>query len=242
MAQRLQQSNQENRENETMIENALVQKPYYVRANHFDSERMAGTVSVWKNNSGNDVEASAQSSASSLIPNNESTNPTKAPTASFSEFLDIVNPLHHLPVVGSVYRSITGDEISSVAKIAGGAIYGGPLGGLSSIAQAAVEEHSGDTLVNSIRNAASAEPVSAYHFHDERTAGLRQNDHQAQTAKATSTTDVEEAIQVSQAQTKEISMDGINWGTREPITPVTIELAKANINDERPKQKWNLNG
>ena len=38
---------------------------------------------------------------------------------SFSDVLDIVNPLHHIPVVSTVYRMITGDEIGMGARMAG---------------------------------------------------------------------------------------------------------------------------
>src|SRR5215469_11914470 len=46
----------------------------------------------------------------------------------FKDLLDIVNPLQHLPIIGSVYRYLTGDEPSGGARIVGDAIYGGPIG------------------------------------------------------------------------------------------------------------------
>src|SRR5215469_18139730 len=60
--------------------------------------------------------------------------PAKGPTLwahgsfGFKDLLDIVNPLQHLPIVGSVYRYLTGDEPSGGARIVGDAIYGGPIG------------------------------------------------------------------------------------------------------------------
>lgn len=65
---------------------------------------------------------------------------------SFGDFLDVVNPLHHLPVVGAIYRSLTGDEIDPGAEMAGGALYGGPIGLASGVVNAMIEEHSGDDL------------------------------------------------------------------------------------------------
>ncbi|WP_425407115.1 hypothetical protein [Hwanghaeella sp.] len=65
----------------------------------------------------------------------------------FGDLLDIVNPLQHLPVVGAVYRSVTGDEASPGAKMAGGAIYGGPLGFASAMINNAIEEHTGDDVM-----------------------------------------------------------------------------------------------
>ena len=46
----------------------------------------------------------------------------------FSDFMDVVNPLQNIPVVSSYYRESTGDEASTMAKLAGGALYGGLFG------------------------------------------------------------------------------------------------------------------
>ncbi|MGB6086494.1 MAG: hypothetical protein WBF74_07845, partial [Parvibaculum sp.] len=29
----------------------------------------------------------------------------------FSDFLDVINPLQHIPIVSSIYRELTGDEL-----------------------------------------------------------------------------------------------------------------------------------
>ncbi|GEM_PF-3510910 len=47
---------------------------------------------------------------------------------SFDDLIDIVNPLQHIPIVSSIYRKISGDVIAPAMKIAGGALFGGPLG------------------------------------------------------------------------------------------------------------------
>jgi hypothetical protein len=46
----------------------------------------------------------------------------------FDEFLQGLNPLHHVPVLGMVYRAATGTEIHPVMRIAGAAAVGGPAG------------------------------------------------------------------------------------------------------------------
>ncbi len=61
----------------------------------------------------------------------------------FADLVDILNPLQHLPIVGDLYRSITGDQISNGARIAGGTLYGGPLGFLSALANSVVEDATG---------------------------------------------------------------------------------------------------
>lgn len=54
--------------------------------------------------------------------------------SSFGNLVDAINPLHHVPGVGDVYRAATGDKISDGAKLAGhvglGAAVGGPVGAI----------------------------------------------------------------------------------------------------------------
>ncbi len=61
----------------------------------------------------------------------------------FDDVLDVVNPLHHIPVVGFIYRAITGDTISAASKITGGTLFGGVFGLVSAIADTILEETSG---------------------------------------------------------------------------------------------------
>jgi hypothetical protein len=64
---------------------------------------------------------------------------------SFKDLLDIVNPLQHLPVIGSVYRYLTGDEPSGGARIIGDSLYGGPIGfGVSVVSTALFTDSHGD--------------------------------------------------------------------------------------------------
>lgn len=48
--------------------------------------------------------------------------------ASFGEVLGALNPLHHLPGVGMIYRAVTGETIPPALSIAGAAAVGGPVG------------------------------------------------------------------------------------------------------------------
>jgi hypothetical protein len=47
---------------------------------------------------------------------------------SFRDLLDIVNPLQHIPGVSQLYRRLSGDEIKPSMALAGGALFGGPIG------------------------------------------------------------------------------------------------------------------
>ena len=85
---------------------------------------------------------------------------------SFSDLVDAVNPLQHIPVVSGIYRAATGSNISTVSKIAGDTIYGLALGGVtlasaavsaaSSAADSTVQAISGSNISSHIVNTVSA--------------------------------------------------------------------------------------
>jgi len=60
----------------------------------------------------------------------------------FGDVLDMVNPMHHLPVISKYYREQSEDDASEGSRLVGGAVFGGLLGGvaglLTSLANAAV--------------------------------------------------------------------------------------------------------
>ena len=63
--------------------------------------------------------------------------------ATFEDLLDIVNPLQHLPVVGTLYRAVSGDKMATVPKIAGDTLYGGLWGAVGALADTAFEAITG---------------------------------------------------------------------------------------------------
>ncbi|WP_142849201.1 hypothetical protein [Telmatospirillum sp. J64-1] len=65
---------------------------------------------------------------------------------SFWDFLDVINPLQHIPIVNGIYRHITGDEIGAGAKIAGGVLFGGVIGLGAAVVNLLVEENSGKDI------------------------------------------------------------------------------------------------
>ncbi len=69
---------------------------------------------------------------------------------SFDDFIDIVNPLQHLPLVNLVYRELTGDSIGPIAQIVGGGIYGGPVGAVSGTVNAVVQESTGKDIAGNV--------------------------------------------------------------------------------------------
>jgi hypothetical protein len=69
---------------------------------------------------------------------------------SFNDLLDIVNPLQHIPVVGTIYRAITGDTIKTFPKIAGDTLYGGLEGLASSVADTVFTKITGKSVGDTV--------------------------------------------------------------------------------------------
>lgn len=65
----------------------------------------------------------------------------------FFDFLDIINPLQHIPVISKIYRSITGDQIDPGSRIAGATLFGGPLGGALASMDVAIKHKTGLDIV-----------------------------------------------------------------------------------------------
>ena len=61
----------------------------------------------------------------------------------FDDFLDIINPLQHIPLISTLYREITGDEISAGSRMIGGGIFGGGIGLAASVVNTAIEAQTG---------------------------------------------------------------------------------------------------
>jgi len=66
--------------------------------------------------------------------------------ATFDDFLDLINPLQHIPIVSTIYRAITGDHIKTFPKIAGDMLYGGVTGFLGSLADSIFEKITGKSV------------------------------------------------------------------------------------------------
>lgn len=67
---------------------------------------------------------------------------------SFGDVVDVVNPLHHLPIVGMVYRGLTNDEIHPMSQIVGGALYGGPIGAMTGTVNAVSKVQTGKDMAD----------------------------------------------------------------------------------------------
>lgn len=64
----------------------------------------------------------------------------------FDDLIDFINPLQHIPVVSTIYRAITGDEIGVGPRMFGGAVLGGVIGVGMSAVNAAIEYETGKDI------------------------------------------------------------------------------------------------
>ncbi len=61
----------------------------------------------------------------------------------FMDFLDIINPMQHLPIISNLYRNWSGDTIDPIPRIGGGALFGGPIGAIASLINVIINETTG---------------------------------------------------------------------------------------------------
>ena len=64
----------------------------------------------------------------------------------FADFIDIINPLQHIPVVATIYRNFSGDQIGAAPRVIGGALWGRIGGFVTGLANAVVEWWSGKDI------------------------------------------------------------------------------------------------
>ncbi|RDD63244.1 hypothetical protein [Ferruginivarius sediminum] len=76
----------------------------------------------------------------------------------FADLLDVINPLQHIPGVSTVYREITGDSIQAPARVAGGALFGGPIGFVASTFETIMTEATGDDIGGHVMASLFGEP------------------------------------------------------------------------------------
>jgi hypothetical protein len=101
--------------------------------------------------------AAASQAATPAPSNDDGDSGSETGGITFHDVLDAINPLQHLPVIGTLYRSLTGEQIKPFPKAAGDLLYGGPLGFVSSIADTVFEKVTGkdfgSTVLDTIKEA-----------------------------------------------------------------------------------------
>jgi hypothetical protein len=102
---------------------------------------------------------------------------------SFHDLLDALNPLQHIPVIGTIYRQMTGDTIGNAARVAGDGLYGGVIGVIAGLVDVNVLETTGQDIGEHI--------IATLGGDDEPTAPqtITAGTTNAQTAQAGASTD-----------------------------------------------------
>lgn len=121
-------------------------------------DRTAGSIPVWENPQSTQGGNAAQSGSfenamgyTDVEPAAGSNGVTQDSEAfGFGDLIDIVNPLHHIPLVSAVYEGITGDTIKPTGRIVGGAIFGGLAGAAAGIANVIIEEETGKDMTGNV--------------------------------------------------------------------------------------------
>lgn len=139
------------------------------------NDRMAGTVPSWDapktakdhiNENlgaalGNNAGPSGFENAMALQASGQSTDHASEEFG-FGDLVDMVNPLHHIPVVGTVYRGITGDQIKPIGKIIGGGVFGGAIGAAGGLVNVVAEAETGNDLAGNAYNLAFRGEVPSF--------------------------------------------------------------------------------
>jgi hypothetical protein len=69
---------------------------------------------------------------------------------SFSDLLDILNPLQHIPIINTIYQHLTGDSEGAVADVAGGTLWTGPIGLVGSLLDLQVRSDTGKSIGDTV--------------------------------------------------------------------------------------------
>lgn len=137
------------------------------------------SASYWMShlNSGAQTRTAAKADSTQAASATTQTASTDSGSSFWDDVLDVVNPLQHLPVVGTVYRAVTGDKIGDVEKVAGDTLYGGPVGLVSSLADLAFEKVTGKNFGDTVMGFVGLD------HSDDSTTMLASNTPKTDTAK-----------------------------------------------------------
>ena len=76
----------------------------------------------------------------------------------FGDFLDVINPLQHIPIVSTIYRNLSGDQIGMAPRVIGGALWGRIGGFVAGIINSVVEWFTGKDIGDHIYAAIWGKP------------------------------------------------------------------------------------
>ncbi len=145
------------------------------------NDRMGGFVPAWKtvendtsalskvennlSNIGKNTDNNPSQTLSIMPLNSEESTPQNTSSQNqdeftFGDFIDMINPLHHIPVVNNLYRHFTGDTIKPIGKIIGGGLFGGVIGASAGLVNTIVTHETGTDITGNALSVASGKNIS----------------------------------------------------------------------------------
>ena len=156
-----------------------------------ENERMGGKIPAWMSpekaaklghkatpspetqltNALNNIDPAAGETTLSYVSTNENSAipHSQEKEFTFGDLLDMINPLHHIPLVNYGYRELTGDEIKPIGKIMGGSLFGGPLGAATGLVDTIITAETGKSMTGHIMTPAFAFGNTSPSAKDENT-------------------------------------------------------------------------
>jgi len=96
------------------------------------------------------------------VANTQAAQPAADHSISFHDILHALNPLQYLPVIGTIYRAVTGDQIPEMVRRAGSLVVstllGGPIGAITNIATTMFEKITGIDIDKTMQTALVGHP------------------------------------------------------------------------------------
>lgn len=95
---------------------------------------------------GTQIRAASYGPGAPSLQGSQSASQSAQESGLFDAVLDTINPLQHIPGVSSIYQAATGDESSPLANLAGGFLFGGPVGLMAGAAKSFFEMVTGKSI------------------------------------------------------------------------------------------------
>jgi hypothetical protein len=96
------------------------------------------------------------------VANTQPAQPAADHSISFHDILSALNPLQYLPVIGTIYRAVTGDQIPEIMRRAGSLVVstllGGPIGAVTNLATTMLEKIGGIDVDKTMQAALGGHP------------------------------------------------------------------------------------
>jgi hypothetical protein len=133
-----------------------------------------------------------------------SAKPSSDDDFTFDDLVSIVNPLQHIPVVSTIYRSLTGETIKPLERILGDTLYGGMWGFASAVANVVYQDATGKDFGQTVL--------------DFVTDNMLGNDNDAQTATANSAQGSSQAASTAATATAASVNPSVSPATMQPAS------------------------